>query len=338
MRLYRLKQLGSLDGLVRQEEDMPEPRQTDVVIRVRAMSVNRRDAFILNGTYPLPSRPNLVPLSDGAGEVVAVGSAVTRFRVGDRVTGSYWPRWRDGRLTPDLGDQLGCTIDGMLTEYAVLDEQWAVAVPEHLSWEEAATLTCAGVTAWSAVVGSEAVHPGQTVLTLGTGGVAIFALQFAKVMGCTVIAATSRPAKAEKLKALGADHVIDYAAIPDWAQGVRALTDDRGVDLIVETGGPKTIGQSLAAAGLYGHIVLTSVIDAEGNGLALPGQVYSRTLATLSRVFVGSRARLEAMSRAVSVHRMRPVIDRIFPFFEAHEAYRYFMRGDLFGKVVIQGA
>jgi NADPH:quinone reductase-like Zn-dependent oxidoreductase len=338
MHIYRLKQLGSVDGLVLQEEDVPEPKPTEIVIRVRAMSVNRRDAFIVNGTYPLPSRPNVVPLSDGAGEVVALGSAVTRFKVGDRVTGSYWPRWRDGRLTPDLRDQLGCTIDGMLTEYAVLDEQWAVAVPEHLSWEEAATLTCAGVTAWSAVVGSEVVHPGQTVLTLGTGGVAIFALQLAKMMGCTVIAATSREAKAEKLRALGADHVIDYAAIPNWAEAVRELTDGRGVDLIVETVGPKTIGQSLAAAGLYGHIVLLSVIDAEGNGLALPGQVYSRTMATLSRVFVGSRARLEAMCAAIGAHRMRPVIDRVFPFTEGREAYRYFMRGDLFGKVVIQGA
>jgi NADPH:quinone reductase-like Zn-dependent oxidoreductase len=338
MRTYRLKQLGSVDGLVLQEEDVPEPKSTEIVMRVRAMSVNRRDAFIVNGAYPLPSQPNVVPLSDGAGEVVALGSAVTRFKVGDRVIGSYWPRWRDGRLTPDLGDQLGCTIDGMLTEYAVLDEQWAVAVSEHLSWEEAATLTCAGVTAWSAVVGSEAAHPGQTVLTLGTGGVAIFALQFAKMMGCTVIASTSRPAKAEKLRALGADHVIDYAAIPNWAETVRELTDGRGVDLIVETGGPKTIGQSLAAAGLYGHIVLLSVIDAEGNGLALPGQVYSRTMATLSRVFVGSRARLEAMCAAIGAHRMRPVIDRVFPFAEGREAYRYFMRGDLFGKVVIQGA
>src|SRR5262245_30452863 len=173
MRTYRLKQFGSLDGLVLQEEQVPRPGPTEIVIRVRAMSVNRRDAFILKGTYPLPPRPDVVPLSDGAGEVVAVGSAASRFQVGDRVTGSYWPRWRDGLLTADLRDQLGCTVDGMLAEYALLDEQWAVTVPKHLTWEEAATLTCAGVTAWSAVVGSDAVQPGQTVLTLGTGGVAL---------------------------------------------------------------------------------------------------------------------------------------------------------------------
>jgi NADPH:quinone reductase-like Zn-dependent oxidoreductase len=337
MRTYRLKQFGSLDGLVLHEEQVPQPGPTEIVIRVRAMSVNRRDAFILKGTYPLPPRPDVVPLSDGAGEVVAAGNAVSRFKVGDRVTGSYWPRWRDGRLTPDLRDQLGCTIDGMLAEYAVLDEQWAVAVPEHLTWEEAATLTCAGVTAWSAVVGSDALHPGQTVLTLGTGGVALYAMQFARMMGCTVIASTSRPAKAEKLIALGADHVVDYSK-PDWAETVRELTAGRGADLIVETGGPATIGQSLAAAGLYGHIVLLSVIDDKGNGLALPGLVYSRTMATLSRVFVGSRARLEAMCSAIAAHQLRPVIDRVFPFAEAHEAYRHFMQGDLFGKVVIQGA
>jgi NADPH:quinone reductase-like Zn-dependent oxidoreductase len=337
MRTYRLKQFGSLDGLVLQEEDVREPGPSEIVIRVRAMSVNRRDAFIVAGTYPLPPRPDVVPLSDGAGEVVAAGCAVSRFKPGDRVTGSYWPRWRDGRLTADLRDQLGCTVDGMLAEYAVLDEQWAVAVPEHLTWEEAATLTCAGVTAWSAVVGTQAVHPGQTVLTLGTGGVALFALQFARMMGCTVIASTSRPAKAERLTALGADHVVDYTK-PNWADTARELTAGRGVDLIVETGGPRTIGQSLAAAGLYGHIVLLSVIDDKGNGLSLPGPVYSRTMATLSRVFVGSRARLEAMCAAIAAQRLRPLIDRVFPFAEAREAYGTFMQGDLFGKIVIQGA
>src|SRR5262245_47588824 len=240
MRRYHLKRFGSLDALVIEQEDAPEPGPTELVIRVRAMSVNRRDVFILNGTYPLPPRPNLVPLSDGAGEVVATGAAVTRFKVGDRVTGSYWPRWRDGRLSADLLDQLGCTIDGMLGEYAVLDEQRAVAVPEHLTWNEAATLTCAGVTAWSAVVATGALQPGQTVLTLGTGSLAVYATQFAKIMGCTVIGSTSRPAKAEKLKSIGADHVVDYTQ-PNWAETVRELTEGRGADLVVETVGPKTI-------------------------------------------------------------------------------------------------
>src|SRR3954452_5770726 len=145
MRAYRLKEFGSLDGLVLQEEQVPQPGPTEILIRVQAMSVNRRDAFILKGTYPLPARPEVVPLSDGAGEVVAVGSEVSRFKLGDRVTGSYWPRWRDGRLSADIRDQLGCTVDGMLTEFAVLDEQWTVSVPDHLNWEEAATLACAGV-------------------------------------------------------------------------------------------------------------------------------------------------------------------------------------------------
>jgi len=338
MHVYRLKSPGNLGGLALLEEDVPVPKPTEIVLRVHAMSINRRDAMIIGGTYPLPARNDVIPISDGAGEVIAVGNSVTRFKTGDRATGSYWPRWRDGLLTPDLIDQLGCTMDGMLAEYAVLDEQSAVHVPEHLTWEEAATLTCAGVTAWSAVAGSRRMHPGQTVLTLGTGGVALFALQFAKMMGCRVIAATSREAKIAKLRDLGADHVIDYARTPQWADTVRDLTGGKGVDLVVETIGPKTIGQSLAAAGLYGHIVLLSVIDSDGNDLVLPGQVYSRTMASLSRVFVGSRAGLEAMCAAIGSHRIRPVIDRVFPFTEAREAYRYFMRGDVFGKVVIRAA
>jgi NADPH:quinone reductase-like Zn-dependent oxidoreductase len=338
MQTYRLRTRGTVDGIVRSDEPIPEPKASEIVIRVRAMSINRRDAFILHGTYPLASTDNVVPLSDGAGEVVAAGSAVKRFAVGERVTGSYFPRWRDGRLTPELIDQLGCTIDGMLAEYAVLDEQWAVALPDHLSWEEAATLTCAGVTAWSAVVGSEAVHAGQTVLVLGTGGVSLFALQFARMMGCRVIASTSRDAKADRLRALGADHVFNHAQTPDWAGIVRDLTGGNGVDLVVETMGPGTIAQSLAATSLYGRIVLLSTQNAETSELVLPGRVYARSMASISRVFVGSRAKLEAMTAAIAAHRLKPVVDRVFAFGEAREAYRYFMQGDLFGKVVIQGA
>ena len=338
MQTYRVENLGTVDGIVLRDEPEPRPQPTEIVVRIRAASLNRRDAAILAGTYPLPSKPGIVPVSDGSGEVVAIGDRVSRFKVGDRVTGSYFPRWRDGRVAIDLIDQLGCTLDGMLCEYAVLDEQWAVGVPEHLSWEEAATLTCAGVTAWSALTGPNAVQPGQAVLVLGTGGVSLFALQFAKLMGCRVVAVTSRAAKVAKLVALGADHVVDSAETPQWADAVREFTGGNGVDLVVETMGPETIGQSLAACALYGRIVLLITTQGQKQELVLPGQAYARSLATISRIFVGSRASLEAMNRAIATHRLRPVIDRVFDFADARGAYRYFNQGDVFGKVVIRGA
>lgn len=333
---YRLEEFGGIDKLAAREEAMPRPGPRQILVRVRATSLNRRDTMILNGTYPLAPRPGIVPLSDGAGEVVAVGNGVTRFAVGGRVTGSYFSRWIDGRLHPGIIDQLGCTLDGMLTEYAVLDEQWAVRLPDHLSWQEAATFTCAGLTAWSALTGAEIPKPGQWVLTIGSGSVALFALQFAKLMGCRVAAVTSRGEKAERLRALGAELVIAAAETPEWGMKVREATG--GIDLIVETGGPATFAQSLIASSLYGRIVLLTVQDAKGNSIEIAGAVYQRSLVTIGRVFVGNRSGLEAMLAAVGTHRLKPVIDKVFPFAEAREAYRYFEQGDVFGKVVIDGA
>lgn len=337
MQTYCLERFGSVDGIVLRERGDPTPRPTEIVVRIHAASLNRRDAQILHQTYLLPATPNVVPLSDGAGEVVAVGSRVTRFRIGDRVTGSYFPRWRDGRITMDLGDQLGCTLDGMLSDHTVLDEQWAVALPSHLTWEEAATLTCAGVTAWNAVVEAGAARAGQRVLVIGTGGVSLFALQFAKMMGCSVIGVTSEDGKAENLRSLGADHVVNYTKTPEWGQVVRDLTCGDGVDLVVETRGPDTIEQSLTASALHSRIVLLTTRSARGSTPTFPWQVYARGLVTLSRVFVGSRAHLEAMIKAIAATRSRPVIDRVFPFNRAREAYSYFLEGRVFGKVVILG-
>ncbi|MBZ9955216.1 zinc-dependent alcohol dehydrogenase family protein [Mesorhizobium sp. BR1-1-15] len=218
MRSYRLEGLGGTECLVMREEVRPEPSPQEIVVRVRATSLNRRDTMILNGTYPLTPRRGIVPLSDGAGEVVAIGDDVTRFAVGDRVTGSYFARWIDGRINAGLIDQLGCTLDGMLGEYAVLDEQWAVRVPEHLDWREAATLSCAGLTAWNALTGAEIPKPGQWVLVKGSGGVSLFALQFAKLLGCRVVAVTSRAEKVGKLRAMGADLVVSSTDMPEWGR------------------------------------------------------------------------------------------------------------------------
>lgn len=336
MRSYRLQGFGGTESLAMRDEARTEPKPHEIVVRVRAASLNRRDTMILGGTYPLPARQGIVPLSDGAGDVVAIGDAVTRFAVGDRVTGSYFARWIDGRINAGLIDQLGCTLDGMLTEFAVLDEQWAARLPDHLSWHEAATLTCAGVTAWNAVTGTRIPKPGQWVLTIGSGGVSLFALQFAKLLGCRVVAITSRAEKADRLRALGADLVVSSTDIPEWGGWAREQTG--GIDLVVETGGPATFAQSLIASTLYGHIVLLTLQDASGRSIEMPAALYQRSLATISRLFVGSRSNLEAMLRAVSQHRLKPVIDRVFPFAEAPEAYRHFRQGDVFGKVVIDCA
>ncbi|ESY66623.1 NAD(P)-dependent alcohol dehydrogenase [Mesorhizobium sp. M0051] len=336
MQTYRLEGSGGAECLVMRDEAQPKPKPHEIVVRIRATSLNRRDTMILNGTYPLPPRQGVVPLSDGAGEIVAIGDAVTRFAVGDRVTGSYFARWIDGRINAGLIDQLGCTLDGMLTEYAVLDEQWAVRLPDHLDWQEAATLTCAGLTAWNAVTGARIPTPGQWVLVIGSGGVALFALQFAKLLGCRVVAVTSRGEKADRLRALGADLVISTSDMPQWGATVRDQTG--GIDLVVETGGPATFAQSLISSTLYGHIVLLTLQDAKGGSIQMPTALYQRSLATISRLFVGSRTNLEAMLRAISQHRLRPVIDKVFAFTEASDAYHYFQQGDVFGKVIVDGA
>ena len=336
MRSYRLDGSGGTECLMMRDEPEPRPKPHEIVVRVRAASLNRRDTMILNGTYPLTPRQGIVPLSDGAGDVVAIGDAVTRFAVGDRVTGSYFARWIDGRINAGLIDQLGCTLDGMLAEYAVLDEQWAARLPDHLEWHEAATLSCAGVTAWNAVTGAGIPKPGQWVLVIGSGGVSLFALQFAKLLGCRVAAVTSRAEKADRLRALGADLVISTSDMAEWGAAVRDQTG--GVDLVVETGGPATFAQSLIASTLYGHIVLLTLQDAKGGSIQIPAALYQRSLATISRLFVGNRSNLEAMLRAVSQYRLRPVIDKVFAFTEARDAYRYFQQGDVFGKVVVDGA
>lgn len=341
MRAYHLETFNTIEGIVLRDGGgprRPDPAgPTGIVVRLRAASLNKRDLLILHERYPLPAAPGVVPLSDGAGDVVAVGDAVTRFAVGDRVSCAYFPHWRDGRITPELVGQPGCTFDGMLAEYAVLDEQWAVRVPDHLTWEEAATLPCAAVTAWNALTGGEggALTAGQSVLTLGTGPVALFAVQFAKLLGCRVVSTTSSEEKADRLKALGADAVVNYVRTPEWGAEVRELTGG-GADLVVETGGPDTIEQSVRAGSLYGQIALLITASAKGSGIEISHAAYASSLATIRRVFVGSRTQFESMNAAITAHGLRPLIDRVHPFGEAREAYRGYARDAPFGKVVIR--
>ncbi|MET7384863.1 NAD(P)-dependent alcohol dehydrogenase [Streptomyces sp. NPDC005529] len=338
MRAYHIETLGTVDGIVRREQARPEPGPRDILVRIRAASLNKRDLLILRGTYPLQAVPDVVPVSDGAGEVVAVGAEVTRFAVGDRVTGTYFPNWLGGRITPDRFDQPGATLDGMLTEYARIDQEAAVRVPDHLTWEEAACLPCAGVTAWHSLTGGEPLAPGDTVLTLGTGALSLFVVRFAKMLGAEVVATTSSPVKADRLKALGADHVVNYAENPQWGLEVKELTGGRGADLVVETNGPETIEQSVRAAALYAEIVLLITGGPHRSGIEISNAAYAGSLATIRRVFVGSRAHFESMNRALRLHGARPVVDRVFGFDEVREAYRYYASGAAFGKVVVRVA
>lgn len=339
MRTYHLRTLGTVDGIVpRDSAPRPEPGPREIVVRVRAVSLNKRDLMILEGTYPLKAVPDVIPASDGAGEVVAVGGEVTRFVVGDRVAGTYFPNWREGRISAAKFDQPGVTLNGMLAEYVRLDQEAAVRVPDQLTWEEAACLPCAGVTAWHALTGGEPLVPGQTVLTLGAGALSLFAVRFAKALGAEVIATTSSAAKADRLKALGADHVVNYVENPEWGAAVRELTGGRGADLVVETNGPDTIEQSMRACALYGQIVLLITGSPGRSGIEISNAAYAASLATIRRVFVGSREHFETMNRAISLHGIRPVIDRVFGFDEVHEAFRYYESGAAFGKVVIRVA
>jgi len=334
MKTYHIEKFGSADGMVLRSHDDPTPGPDEVVVRMRANSLNYRDLMVVQGRYRSAPRPGLIPLSDGVGEISAVGARVTRVKVGDRVAGIFHQRWLGGRLTPDcMGSDLGGSIDGLLTEQAVLNQEGVVVLPAHLSFEEAATLPCAGVTAWAALTEHAQVRAGDTVVTLGSGGVSVIALQLAKLLGARVIATTSSADKAKRLKALGADDVIDYTAMPDWDQEVVRLTGGRGANHIIEVGGPGTLARSLKALGVGGYVVLIGRVS--GSEQLLDPNLFRGKDLTLRSVSVGSRQSFEAMNRAIALHRLHPVVDRVFPFAEAKEAYRYLQDRKHFGKVVI---
>ena len=335
MEAYHIDRFGSVDGIVLRESEDPRLGAKEVLMRVRASSLNYRDLMVLKGGGRGPTKIGVVPLSDGAGEVAAVGEGVMRVKIGDRIAGCFHPRWFGGPINPEyLTDRPGANLDGMLAQYAVLNEEALVHVPSHLSFEEAATLPCAAVTAWVALTCHRRVTAGDTVLIQGSRGVSVFALQFARLLGARVVATTSTAEKAERLKTLGASEVINYTETPHWDKKVRELTDDRGVDCVVEIGGPGTIAMSLKALDVGGHVSLIgSSLSQSGAGLD-PLLLTGRGI-TLGSISVGSRADFETMNRAIAMHHLHPVIDRTFPFSEAKEAYRHFERRAHFGKVVI---
>ena len=248
MEAYELHNQPGLDALTRVERPQPQPNATQVLVKIHAASLNYRDLLVAKGTYGSQKFKPIIPLSDGAGEVVAVGEWVTRFQVGDRVAGIFMQNYIAGELTPDKSHSaLGGSIDGVLAEFVVLNEQGLVLIPDHLSYEEAATLPCAAVTAWNALMVEGQLKAGETVLLLGTGGVSLFALQFAKAAGARVILTSSSDAKLERATQLGADVGINYTEIPNWEEKVLALTEHRGVDHVIEVGGSTTLTKSLRA-------------------------------------------------------------------------------------------
>jgi NADPH:quinone reductase-like Zn-dependent oxidoreductase len=323
----------TLDSVSTAERPEPRPGPGEVLIRVRACSLNYRDLLVMKGLYnkklPLP----LVPLSDGAGEVAAVGGGVTRVRVGDRVAGCFMPAWIDGEPTEAKAKSaLGAGNTGMLAEYVVLPAEGVVRSPDHLSDEEAAALPCAAVTAWHALVTEGGIKAGDVVLTQGTGGVSVFAVQFARLLGARVIATSSNDAKLARVLPLGASDGINYKTTPEWGGRARELTGS-GVDHVVEVGGAGTMPESMRAVRMGGCISLIGVLS--GAGQFNPTPVLMKNL-RVQGIFVGSREMFEAMNRAIALHKLRPVVDRVFPMSEVRAALHYMESGSHFGKVVIQ--
>jgi NADPH:quinone reductase-like Zn-dependent oxidoreductase len=316
--------------------DLPEPvaGPGQAVVRVRACSLNFRDLLVAKGTYGRAVQAPLTPLSDGAGEVLSVGSGVTRVKPGDRVCGIFMQKWLQGGPDDEkAASAMGGAIDGMLAEKVCLHADGLVAIPEHLSFDEAATLPCAAVTAWNALFVSGRLQPGESVLVQGTGGVSLFALQFAMMAGARVIATSSSEAKLARLREMGADAVVNYKTTPEWDKPARAFTGGVGVDHVVEVGGAGTLATSLKSVRRGGHVALIGVLTGEGEVDPRPVLVKS---IRLQGIYVGSREMFEAMNRAIAASGLKPVVDRVFAFEEVAEAMRYQESGAHFGKIVIR--
>lgn len=334
MKAFEIAEFG-IDNL--QEIDVPDerPGAGQVLVNLEAASINYRDFMIAEGMFAPPEDLPIIPLSDGAGEVVAVGDGVSTLQIGDLVTPLFFPLWQSGDA---LGDErsvsTGLETPGCLREFGVFDETAVVKVPEHLNAEAAACFPCAGLTAWSALVTTSGIKPGDTVCVLGTGGVSIFALQFAKAMGATVIVTSCSDEKLARAKELGADHGINYQTTPEWGPAVKELTEGRGVDVVVEIGGTGTLPQSFKAIRRGGHIPIIGALA----GAQMDLLVYEliMTNAHLHGIGVGNRACYEDMMRFVDEHRLTPIIDKTYSFGDAANAIRDIDKGEHFGKLVVR--
>jgi NADPH:quinone reductase-like Zn-dependent oxidoreductase len=334
MRAWVIEESFGLENLHLRERALPEPGPGQVRVRTTAVSLNFRDLLMVRGHYnprqPLP----LIPCSDGVGVVDKVGPGVERVAVGDRVAGIFAQRWLHGSPTREnVKSTLGGPRDGTLAEYMLLEAEGVVAVPSHLSDVEAATLPCAAVTAWSSLVTEGGVTAGDRILILGTGGVSVFALQFAKMLGCETIVTSSSDEKLERAIDLGADHTINYRTHPEWWREVRRVTDDEGVDLVVEVGGTGTFDQSVRSVRVGGHVSMIGVLSG-GEAPVNLTRVLMQNI-RVQGVLVGHRASFEAMNRAIAHHELVPIVDRVFPFEAARDALESLSRGEHFGKIAI---
>jgi len=334
MKVYEIQQFG-IDTLKLTERPDPQLSYGHVLVKMRAASLNYRDLMVVKGLYDPKLALPRIPFSDGVGAVVAVGEGVTRVKVGDRVAGLFFQKWIGGELTQEIAQSaLGGAIEGILAEYAVLHEDGVVRVPEHLTDEEAASLPCAAVTAWNALFHAGNLKAGDTVLVQGTGGVSIFALQFALLAGAKVIATSSSNEKLERVRKMGAAETINYKQTPEWGSRVRELTDDKGVDYVVEVGGARTLSESLHAVRHGGQISLIGVLSG-GKGEVATAAILMKNV-RVQGIYVGSREMFAAMNSAIALHKLRPVVDRVYPFHEVPEALKYMESGSHFGKICIR--
>ncbi|MCJ1396357.1 hypothetical protein MMC18_009247 [Xylographa bjoerkii] len=330
---------NSFEGLKIEENDVSDPGDYEALVKLHAVALNRRDVMIAQGTYMRPTKDGVILCSDGAGEVVTTGPKVTRFKPGQRVVATFFQNFIAGKHSlENVMTDLGGHHDGTLREYAVFNENELVDVPAHLSFLEASTLPCAALTAWNALYGPKPLIPGDTVLTQGTGGVALFALQFAAAAGAEVISTTSNAAKGEKLKELGAHHVINYRNDENWGETTKKLSlNGRGVDHVIEIGGPNTMAQSLKAVSIDGEIAVVGTRGGQDGEKASSSSTTHQPLCDIRRILVGSRLQFEEMNRAIAVNKIRPIIDpQVFKFDQVREAFQYLADGKHVGKVVIE--
>lgn len=335
MKAYEVQEFG-IEKLSLVDRPTPEPGPGEVLVKFHAASLNYRDVMVVSGTYNPRMKLPAVPLSDGAGEITGVGDGVTKWKVGDRVMPIFAQRWFDGDSSEEkrrtsLG--AGADWDGVLREYGTFSQESVVRVPEHLSYEEAATLPCAALTAWNAVELSGKVKPGESVLTLGTGGVSIFAAQFAKHSGTRVISTSGSNEKIAKLHELGITETVNYREREDWDKAVLEITGKPGVDHVVEVGGAGTLAKSINAVRIGGHVAMIGALT--GAAGFNPTTVFMKAI-RLQGIYTGSRSLFEEMNKAISVNQMRPVIDRVFEFDEARDALKYMESGSHFGKIVVK--
>lgn len=334
MKAWELEGRFGIDALRLTERPEPQPGPGQVLLNMRAWSLNYRDLMLVRGQYNPKLALPFTPLSDGVGEVAAVGTGVTRVKPGDRVAGTFFQNWVEGELTETKAvSALGGGGVGLLAEKVVLDAEGVTRVPDHLTDEEAATLPCAAVTAWHSLVTAGRLRAGETVLLQGTGGVSLFALQFAALHGARVIITSGSDDKLARARSLGAAETINYKSVPRWGRRVRELTGGRGVDHVVEVGGAGTLGESLQAVRIGGRIGLIGVLA--GAGQVDPIPILMRNV-RVQGIFVGSRVMFEAMNAAIALSRMKPVVDRVFPFTEFGEALRHMESGGHFGKIALR--